>query len=62
MSAFVGGGFSGLVVSDIDYDGRDEIAAALHGLRIFDFIGNDLNSGYLEETYYNTYGGTLEIK
>jgi hypothetical protein len=62
-SISVGGGFSGLVVSDIDYDGRDEIAAALQGgLRIFDFNGNDLHSGYLEETYYSPYGGTLEIK
>jgi len=62
-SILVGGGFSGLVVSDIDYDGRDEIAAALQGgLRIFDFIGNELLSGYLVETYYSPYGGTLEIK
>jgi len=51
----------GLEVGDIDNDGRDEIATHSGGLRIFDFIGDILDFGYLQETYFASGGGYFEI-
>lgn len=51
-----------VAVGDLDQDGIDEVVHAASGLRIFDFIGIDLDFGYLQLTYHSRYGGSwLEI-
>jgi len=47
-----------VIVGDIDHDGRDEIVAGVDGgIKVFDFIGEDISTGYLLLTYSSPYGG-----
>lgn len=53
-----------VIVGDIDHDGRDEIVALVsdggfkvYGIRVFDFIGEDISTGYLMLTYSYPYRG-----
>lgn len=53
-----------VIVGDIDHDGIDEIVASCEdGIKVFDYIGDDIDAGYLQLSYSNPYGGTsISIK
>jgi hypothetical protein len=53
-------GCGDVALGDIDQDGIDEIVLSGGGLKIFDFVGIDLGSGYFNPTY-NSKGIYIEI-
>jgi hypothetical protein len=63
-SILMDAGIIDVIVGDIDHDGRDEIVSSGgDGIKVFDFIGADISTGYLQLTYSNPYAGyDLEIK
>jgi hypothetical protein len=61
-SVSISSGIMGLETRDLDNDGRDEIALSAGGLNIFDFIGTNLETGFLEQTYFSIFCSTLEIR
>ncbi len=62
-SVSYGEGFLDLILGDLDNDGCDEIISSSNGIHIFDLLGGNVASGYLERTYFHPYGGAdIEIK
>ena len=64
-SFFIGTGMGDLIVGDPNQDGKPEIILSCgdDGTKIFDFIGDDISSGYLQETYsypYRSYSVKLK--
>jgi len=60
-SIYFDNGTADVRVGDIDHDGRDEIVVVKSDLKVFDFFGDDIMSGYLELTFSHPYAG-LDIE
>lgn len=63
-SIFIDTGILDVIVGDIDHDGIDEIVASCEdGIKVFDFIGTDISTGYLQITFSHPYrSSSISIK